>query len=442
MAWFKNNPDLSQDKLSLPLEINDGRWSRIHSHILLVVSFLVTMLIILAMFAPIHEIVLAKGQIIPVGDVVETQHLEGGIVGKVKVREGDLVKSGDVLMKLSGLDVDTELKQTSAKLGTLDIERLRISSLIDGKSPDFAEYSKRNSSAVRDQTALYNAEHNAYLAEIRTAELRISQRKSELVTTRTELGKHEAELELRNERHDVLKKLLTKGLTTKQAYLEAQLSLKENELRYERTAGSLDVAERKVSEAESMLENIRATKRSEWIEALSEVEENITALQEQSHNLKSKVSRQEIVAPVTGVVQSLAAKNAGEVIKPGEVVARIVPISREIEVEVNVPPEHIGHIQIGSQARILLTAYDNETYGYANGNISILSPTTSQNEEGDYFYTAKLSLDRQSLEFGEIVKPILPGMIAHAEIYTGTKSLMRYMLKPVYRSLGKAFSER
>jgi len=442
MAFFKNKHGLPEDKLSLPLEINYGQWSKIFSHLLLVVSILVSGLIGLASFAPIHEIVIAEGQIIPSGNVVETQHLDGGIVSSVNVKEGDFVQTGDVLMRVSAHDVETDLRKSKAQRVSLEIERTRMNALIASKRPDFDGYDRNHSSTVRDQKALFEAEKQAHHSNISAAELVISQRQSELITIHSEALKYQAEIELRKSRLQVLQGLFDKGLTTRDKVLDAQLGLQDGELRYERSQGALIVAERKVSEAESQLSNIRATRRSQWIAALSETEKKITSIVQTMESLNLKLNRQDILAPVSGIVQTLAARHAGEVIKPGEVTAQLVPITDNIEVKVNVSPEHIGHIGIGSNARVMLTAYDNETYGYANGKIAVLSPTTTRNDRGEYYYTAKLNLDRQQLDSFAGTKPILPGMVAQAEIYTGTKSLMKYLLKPVYRSVGKAFSER
>ena len=442
MSLFKKKHGLPEDKLSLPLEINYGQWSKIFSHLLLVVSLLVTGLIGLATFAPIHEIVIAEGQIIPSGNVVETQHLDGGIVSSVNVREGDYVHSGELLMRVSAHDVETELLKSRAQRVALEIERSRMNALIDNKRPNFEGYENEHASTVRDQMALFEAEKLAHRSDITAAELIIAQRRSELSTVHSETLKYQAEIQLRKDRLEIMQGLANKGLTTLSKVLDAQLALQDSELRYERSQGDLIIAEKKVSEAQSQMENIRATRRSQWIAALSETEKKITSLVQTMNSLNLKLTRQDILAPVSGIVQTLAARNAGEVIKPGEMTAQLVPMTEKIEVKVNVPPEHIGHIGIGSQARVMLTAYDNETYGYANGEIAVLSPTTTRNENGEYFYTAKLNLDRQQLESFAGTKPILPGMVAQAEIYTGTKSLMKYLLKPVYRSVGKAFSER
>lgn len=442
MALFKKKISLPQDKLSLPLEINYGQFSRLYSHILLLVSVLVASLIGLASFAPIHEIVVAQGQIIPSGNVVEAQHLDGGIVTEVKVKEGDLVESGDVLMRVSAPDVETELDLSKTQRTSLEIERARIIALIKRREPDFSAFGPEFGSTIRDQKALFEAEKQAYLAAVNAAKLVIAQRKSELHTFYSETLKHQAEIEMRKSRMAVLSGLLRKGLATGEKHLDAKLALQDSELQFDRSEGSLEVAERKVAEAESQLANLRATKRSEWIAALSETEKQITTLNQKLDNLHQKVARQDVLAPVSGIVHTIAAQNAGEVVKPGEVTVQLVPATDEIEVKVNVPPEHIGHIAVGSKARVMLTAYDNETYGYANGKIAVLSPTTTQDEKGEFFYTAKLNLDRQTLNSVAGEKPILPGMVAQAEIYTGTKSLMRYLLKPIYRSVGQAFSER
>lgn len=429
------------DHLSLPLEIDDGRWNKVFSHLLVVLSLLCITLLILAFFAPIREIVVARGKITPVGDLIEVQHLEGGIVSKIDAKEGDRVKKGDLLITMDAADVNTQHQQSVAKRNWLLLERVRLVALLEGREPDFGAVSE-NEIGIQNQLANFTAAAKANDADIQTAELKIAQRNSELVVLETDKHKYTSNQEIHRQRLQVMERLHAKGFLTRQKLDETKLKYQEAHWSRLRALSELEVARKRLSESESGLEKLIANQRKEWFDALNAVEEEISILDEAIKNYSKIITRQFVHSPADGIVHAMAVKNSGQVIGQGEIVTMIVPESNKVEAHIRLAPEHIGHVNTGMPAKVILTTYDSETYGSAKGKISLVSPTTSLDEAGEPFYSATIQLDTHYLKTGNTQVPILPGMVADAEIQAGSKSLMRYLLKPVYRSVGRAFSER
>jgi membrane fusion protein, adhesin transport system len=152
--------------------------------------------------------------------------------------------------------------------------------------------------------------------------------------------------------------------------------------------------------------------------------------------------RLEVRAPVDGTVYTLASDVSGEVVKAGALVAQIVQGAGGIVAVVEVDPREAGHVHVGDEAEIRMSNYDPNVTGVVKGAVELISATTFQAKDGRPFYRVQIALDRDHVFAGRREFPILPGMTLQAQIKTGSKTLLRYMLKPIYQSLNAAFSER
>ena len=163
-----------------------------------------------------------------------------------------------------------------------------------------------------------------------------------------------------------------------------------------------------------------------------------------------------IRAPSDGVVQELVPRAPGEVVKPGDLVARIVPSDSELVAEVRIDPKDSGHIHVGADADVRLATFDAAIFGTLRGTVEYLSATTFLPSPGqpalpgqppgqntsDPYYKATIRLSQDHVGTGDLTRPVTAGMMLQAQIHTGSKSIIRYMFKPVFNSLDQAFTER
>ena len=147
-------------------------------------------------------------------------------------------------------------------------------------------------------------------------------------------------------------------------------------------------------------------------------------------------------APVRGVIQQLTNQSSGEVVKPGGLVAKIVPVDVDVVAEVRLDPRDSGHVRPGDDAELNISTYDPILHGTVKGKVKSISPTTFVTEESTPYYKVILSLEKSYVGDQPNANPIVPGMEVKANIVTGSKSLMVYFLKPINRSLKTAFTER
>ncbi len=147
-------------------------------------------------------------------------------------------------------------------------------------------------------------------------------------------------------------------------------------------------------------------------------------------------------APVRGVIKGLAVNTIGGVIQPGQTLMEIVPLDEALVVEARIPPQYIGNIRIGQPVQIKVSTYDFSRFGTVEGKLSSLSATTFAGQEGDRYYRGRIVLDHNYVGTQAGRNMIMPGMTVMADIVTGRKTILDYLLKPIHRSLMTAFSER
>ncbi len=157
---------------------------------------------------------------------------------------------------------------------------------------------------------------------------------------------------------------------------------------------------------------------------------------------RDRVMRLVVLSPAEGTINLLPHKSPGEVLKPGDLVAEIVSLDSGILAEVQLRARDLGHVKVGDKAEVRVSNFDPSVMGLAHGEVIGISATTFKQEHGEPYYRTRIKLKEDRLGNGDRMAQLLPGMTVEAHIVTGSKSLFRYMLKPVYRSLDVAFSER
>ena len=168
---------------------------------------------------------------------------------------------------------------------------------------------------------------------------------------------------------------------------------------------------------------------------LAEVESTLIRLQ-------ARDARQSIVAPVAGIVQGMSITSSDAVIAPGQVILQIVPVDKELLVEARILPQDIGHVHNGQQAKLKFVSYDYSRFGTLDGTLKQISASTYLDQENQPYYRAEISIDKNYLGQRPGELDILPGMTLTADIQTGQKTLLEYLLRPVTRGFDSAFRER
>jgi len=409
------------------------------------VSGLVACAIAWAAITKVDEVAVGQGQILPSTRVQVIQHLEGGIVREILVRDGARVKKGQVLIRLDKAAAMAELDQERAKETILSLQADRLEAFAGGKGWKPIKLTgklKRYRHLVADQLALLAQQLRERMSQRVVIESQIRQRQAELVV----LAKAEASLKRQvaivEESYQMRRRLLKQGVTSRADYLEIKRDR-------ERTAGELTSvrartrkAKDELVEARQKLQELGERLRSEALAERGKITAELAQVREKLKRLQDRVSRLEVRAPADGFVKGLKVNTEGGVIQPGQPIMEVVPFGRNLIVESRITTRDVGHVQVGQRAKVKIDTYDFARYGPVHGTLTSISATTFQDDDGRPYYKGIIKLDRTYAGRNPKANPITPGMTVQAEVITGSKSVLAYLLKPIYTTLQSGLRER
>jgi len=392
-------------------------------------------------FTNINEVARTPGEVVPNGYQQVVQHLEGGIVRKIDVAEGDVVEQGQVLVELDGSGVQEDYKRAKSKQVSLSMQEERLRAYIEKREPDFSAFANEAGESVKDQQSFFETMDSNNKGEKEVIQQQITQKKRMIGTLQAELATARANLDISTKLYERREQLHAKGFLSETKYLEAQQGLNSIKGDITQIQNRISVTNAEISEYQNRLSSLGFSQNDRINERLDAIIAEKAQNEELLQKMQQRSSRLLVRAPVTGIVKGLAVNTIGAVARPGETLMEIVPMNDELVVQVKIPPQHIGHLKIGQPVKVKLSSYDFARYGLLNGKLEQISATTFTGEGGERYYQGKIKLEHNYV--GENKNNlIVPGMTVMAEIITGEKTILQYLLKPIHNSLKTAFSER
>ena len=414
------------------------RWPSRDHQLLLALLGLGGAIVVWACFAPVDRIVRAEGRIIASARSQIVQHLEGGIVTELLVREGQAVKAGEVMMRLSAVQAHTSVQQGQSKLWGLKAQHARLSAEAEGLSTiDFPaeipeQLQKLEVNAFRERSSRSFAEKSVVRQQI-------SQRQSDLAEAKTRAQGLTTELELARKQSALMEGLHRKGAASQMEMLEAQGRAQRLSTQYNDVVGSLTRLQSAVAESSARLSESNSRVRADVRTELSQVSAEIARFELAVDGDEDRLARTEVRAPTSGFINRLYFNTIGGVAKPGEPLLEITPSDGPVAVEARVRPDDRASLRPGLQTRVLIGAYDYAVYGSLEGRVVEVSADTVPDEHGQRFYRVVIQTNSAK---GLLAKQsILPGMTAHADVVLGQRSVMSYVLSPLLRFTQRALRE-
>ena len=356
-----------------------------------------------AAFAWIDEIVRADGEVVSSSRPQIIQNLEGGILSEMLVSQGDTVQPGQVLATLYATRFQTAVDDLQEQIDALEVRRLRLEAEVAGAF-DFdvaADLAARQPEMVASEQALLNARQSDYVSRTQGARNVLAQAAKE---------------------RELLENLLERKIVSLIEVTRARKAHGDAEIKY--------------NEIVTQAELERAGQYSDTLKEIATLRQNLKVAQDQ-------LERTIIKSPMRGVVNNLSITTIGGVVRPGEEIFQIIPLDEELFVEALVRPEDIANIKRGQDATIKLSAYDYTIYGSLKGQVKFISADTFKDDrkpDGDPHYKVTLQVDLANLNDRQAYIEIRPGMQAQVELHTGEKTVLQYLLKPLYKSR-EAFRE-
>jgi len=380
--------------------------SRRLTSIPIISAILVVVLIAWASFAELDQISRATGQIIPAGRTQLIQSAEGGVIDKIFVREGDLVKRGQVLVTLDSAKLSAAVTEGESKVASLKGTLARIEAELFDRPLKFPKEILAYTDVIDNQSMLYAKRRSALSAELRTLE--------------------QVQVLMRQEM-DMTEPLVASGDVSRTEVLRLGRSLAD-------IGGQI------------------ASRRARYIQELQTeytkfTDELVTAEQALAQR-KDSLTYSKITAPTDGIVKNVRLTTVGGVLRPGDEVMVIVPTGEELIIEARVSPKDIAFIRAGQSAGIKFDAYDSSIYGSANGKVTYVSADTLSEKTSDgsemSYYRAHVNVDLRSMHStkGKEKIELQPGMAATVEIKTGENTVLRYLTKPISKNFADGLTER
>ncbi|MCH2547914.1 MAG: HlyD family type I secretion periplasmic adaptor subunit [Alphaproteobacteria bacterium] len=390
----------------------------------------------------VDEVTRAEGDVVPNGYVQVVQHLEGGIVKDILVKEGQMVEKGQVLISLNGAGAAEDLAKNKAQLLGLRIEAERLRAFLDNRNPDFALLGDVNASAMKNQQRYFDTMLAARNKEAEVIRSQINQKKEtvrSLQTRQRTLGRN---LKLAEEGLAAMRTLLAKGLANRFRYLSQQEDTNIIRGQLAEVVSDIKSAKQGITEYEQRLASLSANYHDQASQQLHDIESQIAQLKEVTAKTQARVARLEVRSPRRGLVKGLEVHTIGGVFGAGEKLLEIVPMDEQMVVEAKVSTTDVGHVRVGQPVQIKVHSYDFVRYGMVPGTLESISPMTFVDKFNKTYYRAKIILQQPYVGEDSRRNLILPGMTVEADIMTGTKTVMDYLLKPIHVAVSTAMQER
>lgn len=352
-----------------------------------------------ASLAWVDEIVRAEGEMISSSRPQIIQNLEGGILAELAVKEGQVVEEGDVLVRLRGAQFQSSVEELRDQITALDIKRRRLEAEMEGRSAFGVPEAllERSPGIVSSERALLVARQSDFQSA-RDGAKRV--------------------LDQAAEEKRLMENLLDKKIVSLIEVTRARKAYEDARIRHD---------------------DIVTNTELERAEAYSDALKEIATLRQTLKASEDQLTRTVLRAPLRGIVNGLSVTTIGGVVRPGEEILQIIPLGEELFVEARVKPENIAGLRRGQEATVKLSAYDYTIYGALKGEVDVISADTFKDEsardpEASAHYKVTVRVDRSQMSERQSRIEIRPGMQATVELHTGSKTVLQYLLKPLYKS--------
>ena len=453
------NLDYIDDK-SAALLLNTPKSARV---ILWIMVLFFLLAFIWAYFAKLDKVTTGSGKVIPSSQLQVVQNLEGGIVKQILVKEGQAVKKGQTLLLIDDTQFKSDFEEKTQSLAATHADSLRLNALLASVTinkntnntqwrknvnvirlaPVFsAEFKKNHAQLVQRQLNQFSGKLNNLENQLSVASQQASQKERELTETRARVSNLRDSYNIALKEYNITKPLADEGVVPRIELLKLQRSLNDTKRDLNSAKLQIPVTQAAIQEAGFKYIDIALQFRSEIQAKLNEISDKLSSMKETQVGLKDRVKRTTVVSPVTGTIQKIYVNTVGGVIQPGMPLVEIVPTEDTLLIEAKIAPQDIGFLRPGLPTIIKFSAYDFTNYGGLKGTVETISADTIQDKKGNSFYQVKIRTDASSLKGpnGEAL-PIIPGMTASADIITGKRSVLDYLLKPILKARQTALRE-
>ncbi|WP_341364985.1 HlyD family type I secretion periplasmic adaptor subunit [Thalassospira sp. SN3W] len=394
--------------------------------------------------ARINSAATASGVVAPFSGRQSVQHLEGGIIRDILVRNGARVQGGDVLIRLD----DTRARASYDLLNNRYLNALATQArlIAERGGRDRIQfpaplYDPKYAGIVESQETLFQSRINAFRGELELYDERIKELRREIIGTQEQKTASEQQVGIVKEELAMVKPMVDLGYARRTRLLQLESRLVEVLGNIGRFSADIARIEQQIQQVKSSQAQLTRDNLQTINTELRDIQGEISDLNERLRSAEDILVRSDIKAPRSGTVTNLQFSTVGGVIPPGAQVLEIVPQDDKLVIEARVSPNDIDVVHEGLEVNIRVTAFSQRWFAPVKGIVSDVSPDRLTDPEGRPYFQAMIEIDSESLAEHEGMI-LSPGMAAQLEIVTGARTILAYLFAPITDSFDRAFREQ
>ena len=416
------------------------RWSM---RVIILFAFIALMW---ALFGHLDIVAVAGGKTVTGGRTKVIQPLEPSVVKSIRVKDGQHVKAGQLLIELDATMANADYRKAAESLETARLAEARytalLTSLETGKLPTIGNVEGIDETQRQAEEAVTLGQYRAYITRYDTQRALVGQREAELATVRQQISKLTSTSKIAADRAADFQRLLDQNFISKHAWLEKEQERIELQSDLAAQRSRLNELQAALSSQRQELEAIRAEFRRDALDKQHQAREAITQHNEESKKTGQREALMRLTAPVDGTVQQLAVHTVGGVVTEAQPLLAIAPANESMEVEAMIENKDIGFVKVGQDAVVKIESFPYTRYGHIEGKVENVSHDAMQDEKRGLIYPARIRLSKTFLIIDGTRVNLTAGMAVSAEIKTGKRRVIDYFLSPLRVHTGEGLRER
>lgn len=469
MGWVRsfNRNDPEVEFYPAALEVLETPPSPVGRAIGGLIMLFFALAVLWACVGSVDIIATAQGKIVPTGRTKVIQPLESGVIRAIHVQDGQTVKAGDTLIEIDSTINEAERDRLRSELITaqLDVSRLKAAlSQSDDPMSKFVPPDGASAAQIATQKSLLVNQLSEIRAKLSGLDRQIAQNEGNRDAVASTIDKLSQSIPMLEKRANMRQELSEKGYGSRLDTLSAQQDLVEHREELQVQKGRLAEATAGVASLQEQRKQAEAEFRHTNLDKLSDAQKEVASLQEQFVQASQKFRLQTLKAPVDGTVQQLAIHTEGGVVTPAQTLLEIVPSDSHIEIEAMVSNRDIGFVSAGQDVEVKVDTFTFTRYGLLHGTVLSVSQDaitrekpedesgkkkrvgaendTSELAGQELVYSARISLEKTRMDIDGRLVNLAPGMAVTAEIKTGSRHIIEYLLSPLLRHKHQALHEQ
>jgi hemolysin D len=431
------------------------------------IAVLIVAAVTWACLGKVDIIATATGRVIPSGQVKLIQPFEIGVVKAIHVTDGDHVQAGEVLIELDPTTDIADQDKVARDLAQAELDALRLTAMLAGDAAKFVTPQDADPALVEAERRQLAEELSQYRAKLDGLDRQIAEKKAERDQAKAAIAKVAASLPIVEQRVEIYDKLRENQYSSKVAALEAHQQLVETQHDRAVAAHQLEAAEAAIAALVQQRKETDADFRRQAMDDIAKAKQKAAEDMQDRIKATQRTDQQTLRAPVDGTVEQLAAHTVGGVVTPAQALMVLVPDGSKLEVEAMLPNREVGFVHPGQSAEVKVEAFTYTRYGLLHGTVDGVSrdalrtaPRDSQDEDQgkpsrsndanrnaengnqESAYVARVSLEQTAVDTEQGLIPLEPGMSVTAEIKTGQRRVISYILSPLMRYRHEGLRER